>query len=162
MPTFPQWGQWCEDVENMLQKNVCFTIIEITTSGHNVGWLLSGDFVERILIWEVFIPTTKLRASAKWAKCGQVFDWGLCWEDIDYGGTTQLKQHQERAKDWEDSANLIASEKRYEYKCALKRGAVVGAGLKTHHKQDISVSSHIDQKRGTEPCRAAELDESWW
>ena len=53
---------------------------------------------------------------------------------------------------------MIASEKRYEYKCALKRGAVVGAGLKTHHKQDLSVSSHRgdrDQELGTEPGSAA-------
>ena len=52
---------------------------------------------------------------------------------------------------------MIASEKRYEYKCALKRGAVVGAGLKTHHKQDLSVSSHRgdrDQELGTEPGSA--------
>ena len=50
---------------------------------------------------------------------------------------------------------MIASEKRWDYKGALKHGAVVGAGLKTHHKQDLSVSSHIDQERGTEPGRAA-------
>ena len=110
-----------------------------------------------MLIWVVSIPTSKLQAPAKWAKCGQVVDWGR-WEDIDYGGTTELKQHQERAKDWGYSANLIASEKRWDCKWALKHGAVVGAGRKTYHKQDLSVSSHRgvrDQGRGTEPGSTA-------
>ena len=52
---------------------------------------------------------------------------------------------------------MTASEKRWEYKCALKRGAVVGAGLKTHYKQDLFVSSHRgdrDQERLTEPGSA--------
>ena len=53
---------------------------------------------------------------------------------------------------------MIASEKRWDYKRVLKHGVVVGAGLKTHHKQDLSVSSHRgdrDQEHGTEPGSAA-------
>ena len=53
---------------------------------------------------------------------------------------------------------MIASERRWEYKWALKHGAVVGAGLITNHKQDLPVTSHRgnrDQERGNEPGSAA-------
>ena len=52
---------------------------------------------------------------------------------------------------------MIASGRRWDYKGTLKHGGVVGAGLKTHHKQDLSVSSHRgdrDQECGTEPVSA--------
>ena len=57
---------------------------------------------------------------------------------------------------------MIAYKKIRDYKGALQHGAVVVAGLKTKHKQDLSVSSNTETKNAALNLAALplELDES--
>ena len=119
--------------------------------GENVGMLLSGVFVERMLISVLMLNDQHHSTSTQWAKCGEVVEWELCWEDVDFScscSITNISQFQHwKPGRWTSPGMMMTSS------LGLQRAApcafvIIGGSLKKspeHFLADKITLAYLDE-----------------